>query len=179
MDPNAKSNKKINTPLGDIELYIGSEYSWDGRVSNNTSGILLHDFKEAPKGSVVIFNHRATEQENEIDDKIFLIDDAFIYFYLDNSEPVPFSGYFLISRIEKKKYESELVHIPDGWNETYYDNIFTIKGVPRGHSVFNKGQQVIAYKFSDYEIPYAVNGVHDSVIRLKEDDILALNYEAV
>jgi hypothetical protein len=179
VDPNAKSNKKINTPFGEIDLYIGSDYSWDGRISNSTSGILLHDFKEAPKGSVVIFNHRATTQDNEIDDKIFLIDDAFIYFYLDNGQPVPFNGYFLISRIAKKKYTSELVHIPDGWNDTYYDNIFTIEKTPRGNDTFHKGQQVIAYKFSDYEIPYAVEGTHSNVIRLKEDDILAINYEQI
>lgn len=176
VDPEAKSKKKINTPMGEVELYIASEYSWDGRVSSSTSGILLEDFKDAPKGSVVIFNHRATTQDNEIDDKIFLIDDAFIYFYLDGNDPVPFGGYFLISRIKKKKYESKLVHIPDGWNEDNYDNIFRIEKTPRGCTEFRAGQQVIAYRYSDYEIPYAVNGSHASVIRLKEDDILALSY---
>lgn len=173
VDPDAKSNKKISTPMGEIELYIANEYSWDGRVANNTSGILLDDFKEAPKGSVVIFNHRATTQDNEIDDKVFLIDEPFIYFYLDGSEPIPFEGSFLISRIAKQKYHTELVHIPDGWNDTHYDNLFRIERTPRGHDVFKKGQRVIAHKFSDYEIPYAVNGIHSSVIRLKEDDILA------
>ena len=176
VDPEAKSKKKINTPMGEIDLYIASDYSWDSRVSSSTSGILLQDYKEAPKGSIVIFNHRATTQDNEIDDKVFLIDHAFIYFYLDNDTPVPFDGYFLISRIAKRKYTSELVHIPDGWNESNYDNIFRIERTPRGNSSFNKGQQVIAYRYSDYEIPYAVNGVHASVIRLKEDDILALSH---
>jgi hypothetical protein len=176
VDPEAKSKKKISTPMGDIELYIASDYSWDSRVSSSTSGILLEDFKGAPKGSVVIFNHRATTQDNEIDDKIYLIDNAFIYFYLDGNDPVPFAGYFLISRIKKRKYSSELVHIPDGWAEDNYDNIFRIERTPRGHTDFHAGQEVIAYKYSDYEIPYAVNGVHASVIRLKEDDILALSY---
>lgn len=176
MDPEAKSKKKVSTPMGEIDLYIASEYSWDGRVSHNTSGILLQEFKGAPKGSIVIFNHRATTQDNEIDNKVFLIDEAFIYFYIDNNEPIPFDGYFLISRIEKKKYTSELVHIPDGWNETNYDNIFTIKRTPKGHTDFHEGQTVIAHKFSDYEIPYAVNGIHSTAIRLKEDDILALSH---
>lgn len=176
MDPEAKSKKKINTPMGEIDLYIASEYSWDGRVSHNTSGILLDDFKGAPKGSIVIFNHRATTQDNEIENKVFLIDEPFIYFYLDNGNPIPFDGHFLISRIAKRKYNSELVHIPDGWNETNYDNVFKIERTPRGNSNFNAGQIVIAHKFSDYEIPYAVNGIHSSVIRLKEDDILALSH---
>jgi hypothetical protein len=173
VDPDAKSNKKVQTPMGEIDLYIGSEYSWDGRVSNSTSGILLETFKEAPKGAVVIFNHRATTQDNEIDNKVFLIDEAFIYFYIDGNNPIPFSGHFLISRIKKQKYQSKLVHIPDGWNEESYDNLFRIERVPKGHDVFHEGQKVITHKFSDYEIPYAVNGVHSSVIRLKEDDILA------
>ena len=173
VDPEAKSNKKVQTPMGEIDLYIANDYSWDGRVANNTSGILLEDFKEAPKGSVVIFNHRATTQDNEIDNKVFLIDEPFIYFYLDGNNPVPFGGYFLISRIKKQKYKSELVHIPDGWNEEDYDNIFRIERVPKGYNVFRSGQKVIAHKFSDYEIPYAVNGIHSSVIRLKEEDILA------
>lgn len=162
--------------MGQIDLYIANEYSWDGRVSNSTSGILLHDFREAPKGSVVIFNHRATTQDNELDDKVFLIDEPFLYFYLDErNEPVPFGGNFLISRIKKKKYETKLLHIPDGWNEDYYDNVFKIEKAPKGNYDFNPGQQVIAYKYSDYEIPYAVNGVHSSVIRLKADDILAVS----
>jgi len=161
--------------MGEIDLYIANDHSWDGRIAENTSGVLLNDFKEAPKGSVVIFNHRATTQDNEIDDKIFLVDEPFIYFYLDGDKPVPFQGCFLISRIPRKKYNSELVHIPDGWNETHYDNIFKIERGPRGISNFNEGQIVIAHRYSDYEIPYAVDGVHMSAIRLKEDDILALS----
>jgi hypothetical protein len=137
-----------------------------------------HDHGELLKNEFYIENIN-NELKNNSYDKIFLIDDAFIYFYLDNGQPVPFSGYFLISRIAKKKYTSELVHIPDGWNDTYYDNIFTIEKTPRGNDTFHKGQQVIAYKFSDYEIPYAVEGTHSNVIRLKEDDILAINYEQI
>ena len=175
VDPEAKSKKMVSTPFGEIELFIASDYSWDSRVTESTSGILLQEFKGAPKGSVVIFNHRATTQDNEIDDKIFLIDENFIYFYLDGNDPIPFGGYLLISRIAKKKYNTTYIDIPDGWNDDVYDNVFKIERTPEGNDNFSKGQNVVAYKFSDYEIPYAVNGMHDKAIRLKEDDIVAIH----
>lgn len=178
VDPEAKSRKKISTPMGDIELHLAIDFSWDSKVKESTNGILLHEFKGVPKGTEVIFNHRATTQDNEIDDKIFLIDDVFIYFYINGTTPVPFDNYYIISRINKPRTKSELLVIPDNVPTDTYDNIFRIEASPKGCDKFKKGQKVVAYKFSDYEIPYAIDGVHKNVIRLKEEDILSLyDYE--
>lgn len=179
VDPEAKAKKKITTPFGDIELHLATDFSWDSKVKESTNGILLEDFKGVPKGTEVIFNHRATTQDNEIDDKIFLIDEVFIYFYFDNGHPVPFEKYYLIKRINKPRTQSKFLHIPDNVPTETYDNIFEIVKSPKGSDKFNAGQRVIAYKYSDYEIPYASDGVHGTVIRLKEDDILALYNEQI
>ena len=179
VDPEAKAKKKIKTPFGDIELHLATDFSWDSKVKESTNGILVSDFKGVPKGTEVIFNHRATTQDNEIEDKIFLIDDVFIYFYMDNGEPIPFDNYYLIKRINKPRAESKFLHIPDNVPTEVYDNIFEIVKTPKGSDRFNAGQRVIAYRYSDYAIPYAVDGVHGTAIRLKEEDILALYNEQI
>lgn len=179
VDPEAKAKKKIKTPFGDIELHLATDFSWDSKVKESTNGILVSDFKGVPKGTEVIFNHRATTQDNELEDKIFLIDDVFIYFYMDNGEPIPFDNYYLIKRINKPRAESKFLHIPDNVPTEVYDNIFEIVKTPKGSDRFNAGQRVIAYRYSDYAIPYAVDGVHGTAIRLKEEDILALYNEQI
>ena len=53
--PDDKRNHKLNLGNGkSVDLELAIDYSWDGRVTNITQGILLTDYKNLKAGTYVL-----------------------------------------------------------------------------------------------------------------------------
>jgi len=61
--------KSHNLDLGNgksVSLEIATEYSWDGRVTGLTQGILLTDYKNLKAGMYVLAHHSSMGDECEL-----------------------------------------------------------------------------------------------------------------
>ncbi len=89
----AKESHIIKDENGnDVELYIDTSYSWDGRITNQTQGVLLTDYKNLKAGTNVLLHHNSINEDNKLDiqpdihTSIYAVDDMFLYFGIDGDE---------------------------------------------------------------------------------------------
>jgi hypothetical protein len=174
--------KSHNLDLGNgktVSLEIATEYSWDGRVTGLTQGILLTDYKNLKAGMYVLAHHSSMGDECEMDyegiphgHKLFSIEENFIYFGADEEKLIPLDGYMLAERLYEPEpvskfgiiLISEPVKIP---------NKLKILAKPDSITDFEVGDIAVTYKYSDYEMTHNINGKQETIIRLKYSDCLA------
>jgi len=174
--------KSHNLDLGNgksVSLEIATEYSWDGRVTGLTQGILLTDYKNLKAGMYVLAHHSSMGDECELvhegiphGHKLFSIEENFIYFGADEEKLIPLDGYMLAERLYEPEpiskfgiiLVSEPVKIP---------NKLKILAKPDSITDFEVGDIAVTYKYSDYEMTHNVNGKQETIIRLKYSDCLA------
>ena len=174
--------KSHNLDLGNgktVSLEIATEYSWDGRVTGLTQGILLTDYKNLKAGMYVLAHHSSMGDECEMDyegiphgHKLFSIEENFIYFGADEEKLIPLDGYMLAERLYEPEpvskfgiiLISEPVKIP---------NKLKILAKPDSITDFEVGDIAVTYKYSDYEMTHNLNGKQETIIRLKYSDCLA------
>lgn len=174
--------KSHNLDLGNgksVSLEIATEYSWDGRVTGLTQGILLTDYKNLKAGMYVLAHHSSMGDECEMDyegiphgHKLFSIEENFIYFGADEEKLIPLDGYMLAERLYEPEpvskfgiiLVSEPVKIP---------NKLKILAKPDSITDFEVGDIAVTYKYSDYEMTHNINGKQETIIRLKYSDCLA------
>lgn len=174
--------KSHNLDLGNgktVSLEIATEYSWDGRVTGLTQGILLTDYKNLKAGMYVLAHHSSMGDECEMDyegiphgHKLFSIEENFIYFGADEEKLIPLDGYMLAERLYEPEpvskfgiiLVSEPVKIP---------NKLKILAKPDSITDFEVGDIAVTYKYSDYEMTHNLNGKQETIIRLKYSDCLA------
>lgn len=174
--------KSHNLDLGNgktVSLEIATEYSWDGRVTGLTQGILLTDYKNLKAGMYVLAHHSSMGDECELvhegiphGHKLFSIEENFIYFGADEEKLIPLDGYMLAERLYEPEpvskfgiiLVSEPVKIP---------NKLKILAKPDSITDFEVGDIAVTYKYSDYEMTHNLNGKQETIIRLKYSDCLA------
>ena len=174
--------KSHNLDLGNgktVSLEIATEYSWDGRVTGLTQGILLTNYKNLKAGMYVLAHHSSMGDECELvhegiphGHKLFSIEENFIYFGADEEKLIPLDGYMLAERLYEPEpvskfgiiLISEPVKIP---------NKLKILAKPDSITDFEVGDIAITYKYSDYEMTHNINGKQETIIRLKYSDCLA------
>jgi co-chaperonin GroES (HSP10) len=174
--------KSHNLDLGNgksVSLEIATEYSWDGRVTGLTQGILLTDYKNLKAGMYVLAHHSSMGDECELvhegiphGHKLFSIEENFIYFGADEEKLIPLDGYMLVERLYEPEpvskggiiLISEPVKIP---------NKLKILAKPDSITDFEVGDIAVTYKYSDYEMTHNLNGKQETIIRLKYSDCLA------
>ncbi len=174
--------KSHNVDLGNgksVSLEIATEYSWDGRVTGLTQGVLLTDYKNLKAGMYVLAHHSSMGDECELvhegiphGHKLFSIEENFIYFGADEEKLIPLDGYMLVERLYEPEpvskfgiiLVSEPVKIP---------NKLKILAKPDSITDFEVGDIAVTYKYSDYEMTHNINGKQETIIRLKYSDCLA------
>ena len=183
VDPNEKRQHALD--LGDgksVSLELSIDYNWDGRVTGFTQGTLLTDYKNLKAGIKVLIHHNSAGEENELTvdgipqgNKVYAIDEAFLYFGVNGDEIICVDGYMLAERLYEKEPVSPagiiLVSEPPKIH-----NKLRILGKPESITDFNVGDIAIVYKYSDYEMTHVVNGKSRKLIRLKYSDCLAVDY---
>lgn len=171
-----------NLDLGDgktASIEIATEYSWDGRVTNLTQGILLTDYKNLKAGMYVLAHHSSMGDECELvydgipqGHKLFSVEDNLIFFGFDKGKIIPIDGYMLVERMYKPEPVSKFGIILTAEPEKI-DNKLRILAKPDSITDFEVGDVAITYKYSDYEMTHNLNGVQEKIIRLKYTDCLA------
>jgi hypothetical protein len=158
----------------EVELFVDTSFSWDGKVANHTQATLLTDFKNLKAGTHVLIYHNAIHETNQLDiwvnplTRIHAIEDSSIYFGFDGEKIICVDGYLLAERIYEDD-STEHIIAPD---KRKVDNVLRIVGKPDSVDDFEIGDLAVVYKYSDYEITHNLNGRRVSVIRLKYSDCL-------
>lgn len=178
IDNNSKSVHKIKNDKGEeVELYIAHQYSWDGKESNITQGLLLTDYKNLKAGTNVLIHHNAINDTNELDiddippySRVHSVEDEFIYFGVEDEKYICIDGYMLAERI----YEEEDT-TPAGLiltEKKKVDCMLKIIGKPESITDYEVGDIAVVYKYSDYEMTHTVLGKQSRIIRLKLSDCI-------
>lgn len=173
----AKESHKFKDKDGkDIELFVDVSYSWDGKISNPTQGILLTDYKNLKAGTDVLLHHNAVQEDNRLDiepdihTSIHAVEDMFLYFGIIDGSIVPVDGFMLAERI----YEEDKVS-PGGiilTEQKKRDTVLKILAKPDSIEDYNVGDIAIVYKYADYEMTHNIGGEMKRIIRLKYSDCL-------
>lgn len=182
IDTNEKNKHKVTKDDGsEIELFVDTSYSWDGKITAYTQATLITDFKNLKAGTDVLIHHNALNETNEMDInysrtiKFHSIEENFIYFGLNGEEVICIDGYMLVERV----FDNDTVS-PGGIiliEKKKQDSLLKILKKPESITDFEVGDIALTYKYSDYEINCKINGKMQKLIRLKYSDCLG-KYEA-
>jgi len=175
-----RGSKNTHTIKGDngedIELYMDTSFSWDGKITNHTQGVLLTDFKNLKAGTDVLLYHNAIHETNELDiyidpvTNIHAIESNSLYFGVDGDSLICLDGFMLAERI----YDEDTVS-PGGiilTEKKKQDSMLKILAKPESITDFEVGDIAVVYKYSDYEMVHNIGGKMVSIIRLKYSDCL-------
>jgi co-chaperonin GroES (HSP10) len=173
----SKDSHLVTGPDGkEVELFVDTSFSWDGKVSNPTQATLLTDYKNLKAGTNVLVHHNAINAENQLDiypdttTTIHSIEEEFLYFGFRGEELICLDGYMIVERMYEDDYVS-----PGGiilTEKKKLDTMMRIVNKPESITDFEVGDIAVVYKFSDYEITHNIGGKRKSVIRLKYTDCL-------
>lgn len=175
-----KGSKDTHLVVGpdgkEIELFVDTSFSWDGKVSNPTQATLITDYKNLKAGTDVIIYHNSINADNQLDiypdttTRLHAIEEDYVYFGLLGEELICLDGYMIVERM----YEDDEVS-PGGIILTEKKKLETMMKVlkkPESITDFEVGDIAVVYKYSDYEITHNIGGKRTSVIRLKYSDCI-------
>lgn len=175
-----KGSKNTHTIKGkdgeDIELYVDTSFSWDGKITNHTQGVLLTDFKNLKAGTDVLLYHNATNDTNELDiyidatTYIYSIESDNLYFGLDGENLICLDGFMLAERM----YDED--ELSDGGiiltEKKKKDSVLKILAKPDSVDDYEVGDIAVVFKYSDYEMVHTIGGKQTRIIRLKYTDCI-------
>lgn len=185
-----KEDKYTHTIAGtDIKLFIDKDYGWNEREKNAVNAVVKHPGKTNLKEGTPIVCWHNSFTEHSLVDTIDTEEDSVyggkkklyvhtlrpdkVFFYIENGNPVPMDGYLLVDRIYYKP-KSELLYLSDV-NEQKENNRVVVSGTPSGFDLCSVGDVLIVETMADYEVVYAHEGREHRIIRIKEQDIMAID----
>lgn len=193
---NLSQKRSYQIAFNGTTLLLDSEYGADGKIANPTLAKVYDvgsDYTDLKEGDVIVTHHNVfrsviTTEANgnkallgdtgiKIDGlSLFSIHYAQIQFKVnENGEALPLSGNVIVERI-KKPVNTTLI-VPDTVDEKY-PNRFKVISVGQDCDGVSAGDTIITYDKSDYELSYTFNQKRMSTIRVKYQDVLAIdNYE--
>jgi hypothetical protein len=168
--------KKEHKLADGVSIQVERQFDWDGKMSQNTFGIIMHDYENVNSGTMIVINHNACIKETCLPVKygkydIYSIDAAQVYAYVIDGAPHPFDGYFLVDRLEELKEKS--VIYTEHTEKKHIHNKFLVKEIGVNDDI-KEGDVAICYTMSDYELPYNNNGRLEYLIRVKVRDVVAV-----
>lgn len=180
-----KSTHLLDAPNGKkVAIYIAKDFSWDGKVSKMTQGLLYNDYSIAKKGDMVLFHHNSCINENKTDieglkphHSVYAVDDEMVFFaaYEDKRGIVPLGRHALAERIKLKEKKS-LIQKP--FEAASSSTLIKILKVPLMSDItYRNNQNVFILKYSDYEVNFIYKGKDTTVIRVDDNNIIAVENE--
>jgi hypothetical protein len=171
------SNDKQSHTITDVngktvELFVDTSYSWDGKVSKSTQGILLTDFKNLKAGTHVLIHHNAISDDNKLDiepdihTSIHAIEDYMLHFGVIDGNIVCVEGFMVAERLYEE-HESQIVT-----EKKKKESMLRILAKADNIKDFEVNDIAVVYKYSDYEMTHNVGGKMTKLIRLKYSDCL-------
>jgi hypothetical protein len=185
-----KEDKYTHTIAGtDIKLFIDKDFGWNEREKNAVNAVVKSPGKTSLKeGTPIVCWHNSFTEHTLVDTidtdedsvyggkkklEVHILRPDKIFFYIENGNPIPMEGYLLVDRIYYKP-KTELLYLSD-INEQKENNRVVVKGTPSGYDIFAIGDVLITETMADYEVVYAYEGREHRIIRIKEQDIMAID----
>jgi co-chaperonin GroES (HSP10) len=181
----------------DIKLFIDKDFGWNEREKNAVNATVYSDTDIGLKEGTRIVcwhnsfaDHKLVQTIQSKDESvyggykkvyIYAVSPKNIFFYFDdNGEPKPMPGYILAERIYKKAKTSALV-LTDLSDEKENNHVIVTNiAEKRDEKVYESNIKpndiVIIETMADYEVVYADKGREHRLIRVKVDDIIAIDH---
>jgi len=169
------SHKIVKDDGTEVELFVDTSYSWDGKISNQTQGRLLTDYKNLKAGTYVLLHHNAVTDENKLDiepdihTSVHSVEEMFVYFGVDGDDVLCIDGYMLAERIYDEQVSTGGIILSEPQKR---ESLLKIMAKPESITDFEVGEIAVVYKYSDYEMTHNVGGKQRKLIRLKYSDCL-------
>jgi co-chaperonin GroES (HSP10) len=185
----------------DITLFIDKDFGWNEREKNAVNATVYHPgVSSLPEGTRIVCWHNSFGDHNLVttiqtkDDSlyggykkvyIYNVNIKHVFFYFDDDgNPTPMPGYILADRIYKKAKTSEilLTDLSDEKenNHVLVTNVASICDKNSNEKVYESNIKpndiVIIETMADYEVVYADKGREHRLIRVKTDDIIAIDH---
>lgn len=189
VNPYQKEVHSIDMPDGSqLELYVGSKFSEDGKVSKPTLGRVISDCEDIQAGDMALFAHVVISDDKWLDvkgytkgnERMYAIDKSSIIFVIRQNEDkkeaelIPVNDNILCERMYFPEEVSPGGIILDLEPKKMEDRVRILK-VPYDMEDVKEGDVVLMYKFSDYEVKYVYNNKQQEAIRIKHRDILGID----
>jgi co-chaperonin GroES (HSP10) len=177
----------------DIKLFIDKDFGWNEREKNAVNATVYADNPTGLKeGTRIVCWHNSFADHNLVNTITTIEDSVYggkkkvyiytvrpknIFFYFDDDgNPTPMPGYILAERIYKKAKTSALL-LTDLSDEKE-NNRVVVTNIANNVTdcSFKKGDIVIIETMADYEVVYADKGRENRLIRVKEEDIIAIDH---
>lgn len=181
----------------DITLFIDKDFGWNEREKNAVNATVYHPgVSSLPEGTRIVCWHNSFGDHNLVstiqtkDDSvyggykkvyIYNVNIKHVFFYFDeHGNPTPMPGYILAERIYKKAKTSEilLTELSDEKenNHVLVTNVAENSDEKVYESNIKPNDIVIIETMADYEVVYADKGREHRLIRVKTDDIIAIDH---
>lgn len=185
----------------DIKLFIDKDFGWNEREKNAVNAVVYQENHLGLKeGTRIVCWHNSFADHNLVqtiqtkDESvyhgykkvyIYTVNPKNIFFYFDdNGEPTPMPGYILAERIYKKAKVSNLI-LTDLSDEKEQNRVLVAKVAENWDKNSNQKVSELPFKpndivimetMADYEVVYADKGKEHRLIRVKVDDIIAIDH---
>lgn len=169
------SHKVLREDGTEVELFVNTSYSWDGKISNHTQGTLLTDFKNLKAGTNVLFNHNSITDEYKLDiepdnlTSVYAIDAHMLHFGVKDDQVICIDGFMLAERMYEEEAKFGSIILADKKKK---ECMLKILAKPESVTDFEVGDIAIVYKYSDYEMTHNIGGQRTTLIRLKYTDCI-------
>ena len=178
-----KETHEVHLENGEtLRLYIGRKYGENNREINPVVCEVLNVGKDVTNievGDMLILHHNCLDNEallierdhEQMYDIVAVYWDATVYAKInkETGELTPLNGNCIAKRIPKK-IESTMFQ-PFEMTEDYE---FEIVSAPSDFPEVKKGDRVLCYKYSDYEMVYHFKNEEKRAIRLSKEDVLGI-----
>jgi co-chaperonin GroES (HSP10) len=196
-----KEDKYTHTISGtDIKLFIDKDFGWNEREKNAVNAVVKDPGKTNLKeGTRIVCWHNSFTEHSLIDtidtdeDSVYggkkklqlhKLNPKHVFFWLDDDNPTPMPGYIIAKRIYHKR-KSESIIITELSEEKEQNRVVVVNVVNNCDTNSNEkvdeyaikpNDVVIIETMADYEVVYADKGREHRLIRVKEEDIIAIDH---
>ena len=186
-----KEDKYVHQIEGtDIKLFIDKDFGWNEREKNAVNAVVKHPGSTSlSEGTRIVCWHNCFTEHSLVDTidseeesvyggkkklQLHKLNPKHVFFWLDNGKPVPMPGYILADRIYYKP-ESEAIILTDV-SEQKEQNRMVVKLLSETNDTpLKEGDVIIVETMADYEVVYADEGREHRLIRIKEEDVIAVD----
>lgn len=186
-----KEDKYVHQIAGtDIKLFIDKDFGWNEREKNAVNAVVKYPGStELSEGTRIVCWHNCFTEHSLIDtidteeDSVYggkkklqlhRLDPKKIFFWIDNGVPTPMKGFLLVNRIYYKP-KTESIILTDV-NEQKENNRVVVTAIPKDFELCNIGDVLIIETMADYEVVYSDNNQEHRLIRIKEEEIIAIDH---
>jgi co-chaperonin GroES (HSP10) len=193
-----KEDKYSHTIEGtDIKLFIDKDFGWNEREKNAVNATVHHPGVSSLKeGTRIVCWHNCFGDHNLVDTittnedsvygghkklYVYKVNQKHVFFYFDeDGEPTPMPGFLLVDRIYKRAKTSEIIltelNDEKEQNHVVVSKVANISNENVEEQYIKPNDIIIIETMADYEVVYSDKGREHRIIRVKEEEVIAVDH---